>query len=481
MKVSLLIIIAICSSVFTSTCLNAQPQPIKVVCIGASITYGARIEDREKNSYPAQLQAMLGKSYTVYNYGVSGCTLLKKGDRPYWATKEYQQALAINPDIVVIDLGGNDSKLINRIYIKDFEKNYQEFIRSFSQLPSQPRIILLSAMPSFVRDTTGIWDQTITKKINPGIQNVAFTEAKEVIDMHSPFVDKESLMPDKIHPNKAGAAIMARAVYANLLTRRDKACDITSSFEFPIKKSSFYGYECVDFSFKGRSCKIVKPKLTAKGRPWVWRARFWGHEPQTDIALLQNGFHIVYCDVAELLGNQEAIAAWDSYYSLLHKAGLAKKAVLEGMSRGGIYVFSWAAANPEKIACVYVDNPLLNISAWSLEMFKTSDGKNPMLKAFMADYGLKNENDIRSFNKNPVDQVRQIVKGNYPILIVCSDADEDVPPLENTLLFEKGIKEHKGNITVIHKPGFKHHPHSLPNPEPIVDFILKSTRQYLPI
>jgi lysophospholipase L1-like esterase/dienelactone hydrolase len=469
--------LSICLTVLMFTRLSAKAQNIKVVCIGASITYGARIENRDKNSYPAQLQAMLGMSYTVYNYGVSGCTLLKKGDRPYWATKQYQEALAMNPDVVVIDLGGNDSKLINRIYIDDFEQDYRDFIRSFSQLPSQPRIILLSAMPSFVRDTTGIWDQAITKKINPRIQNVAFSEKKELIDMHSPFVNKESIMPDKIHPDKEGATIMAKTIYTNLVKKRDKAYDITSAFEFPIKKSSFYGYECIDFSFKGRSCKIVKPKLTAKGHPWVWRARFWGHEPQTDIALLQNGFHIVYCDVAELLGNPEAIAAWDNYYSLLRKAGLGKKAVMEGMSRGGIYVFNWAAANPDKVAGVYVDNPLLNISAWASAMFKASNEKNPMLKAFVADYGLKDEEDIRAFKKNPVDQVKQIAKGRYPILIVCADADEDVSPRENTLLFEQRIKGAKGNITVIHKPGFKHHPHSLPNPEPIVEFILKTTNQ----
>ncbi len=480
MKFSSLMIKTICLTVLSSAVLKTKSQHVKVVCIGASITYGAGIENRDKNSYPAQLQTILGKSFTVYNYGVSGCTLLKKGDRPYWATRQYQEALSINPDVVVIDLGGNDSKLINRIYIDEFEQDYRDFIRSFSELPSQPRIILLSAMPSFVRDTTGIWDQEIIHKINPKIQNVAFSEGKEIIDMHSPFIDKESIMSDKIHPNKEGAAIIAEAVSTILLTQRDKTYDIISSFKFPIRKSSFYGYECADFSFEGRSGKIVKPKLTAKGRPWVWRARFWGHEPQTDIALLQNGFHIVYCDVAELFGNAKAITAWDNFYSLLRKAGLGKKAVMQGMSRGGIYVFNWAAKNPDKVAAVYVDNPLLNISAWADTMFKASEGKNPMLKAFMSDYNLKDEEDIKAFKKNPVDQVKQIVKGRYPILIVCADADKDVLPRENTLLFAQKIKAAKGNITVIHKPGFKHHPHSFPNPKPIVDFILQATNDDLP-
>jgi len=80
-----------------------------------------------------------------------------------------------------------------------------------------------------------------------------------------------------------------------------------------------------------------------------------------------------------------------------------------------------------------------------------------------------------NFKGSPVDKVKQIVKGTYPILILCADADEQVIPQENTLLFEQKVKALNGNITVIHKPGFKHHPHSLPNPAPIVDFILQET------
>jgi pimeloyl-ACP methyl ester carboxylesterase len=55
-------------------------------------------------------------------------------------------------------------------------------------------------------------------------------------------------------------------------------------------------------------------------------------------------------------------ASSNDYYTLLHHPGLSKKAVLEGMSRGAVYVYNWAAANPKKVACVYVDNPLLNMN-----------------------------------------------------------------------------------------------------------------------
>ncbi len=452
---------------------------IKVACIGASITYGATIENREQNCYPAQLQKMLGDNYQVTNYGVSGTTLLKNGDLPYWSTSEYKKALADNPDVVFIDLGGNDSKLINRIYLNEYEADYRQFIHSFTQLPSHPRVVLFLAMPSFEKDTTGIWDAVIIKQVNPHIQQVACEDKVEAIDMHCLFVDKEAIMPDRIHPNKDGATIMAQTVYENIVQKKDTDFNIFPRLKTEYKVNSFYGYEAIDFTFDGRDCKIVKPKWSAPGHPWIWRARFWGHEPQTDISLLQRGFHLVYCDVAELLGNRESNKYWDDFYSLLHTAGLGKKAVMEGMSRGGVYVFNWAAVNPNKVACVYVDNPLLNIPSWAEEHIKTPTVKDEMFEAFKKDYNLTTAAQIREFKGSPVDKIKQIVKGKYPILILCADADEAVSPADNTLLFEKKVKTLNGNITVIHKPGFKHHPHSLPNPTPIVDFILKANGQDL--
>ncbi len=468
--------------ILSNLAINARPNDkIKVACIGASITYGAGIMNREQNSYPAQLQKMLGNKYYVTNYGVSGTTLLRKGNSPYWNTNEYKEALASQPDIVIIDLGGNDAKFINRGHYDEFEKDYRDFIQPFTQLPSHPRIILLSAMASFVQDTTGIWDRMIINQINPRIQHVAYTEKVEVLDMHSPFVNKEELFLDKLHPNKEGAGIMAKTVYDDLAQKRDKDFDITGQLNATLKQSSFYGYECDDFTFNGRACKIARPKLAAKGHPWVWRARFWGHEPQTDIALLQQGFHVVYCDVVELLGNDEDINSWNNYYKLLHNAGLAKKAVMEGMSRGGVYVFNWAAVNPDKVACVYVDNPLLNMPSWAAKFIGKTDIKDGMFLAFKRDYYLVTDADVLNFKGSPVDKVKDIVKGKYPILILCADDDEEVSPKDNTLLFEQRLKKLNGDITIVHKPGFKHHPHSLPNPAPIVDFILKRTGYDLPV
>ena len=79
------------------------------------------------------------------------------------------------------------------------------------------------------------------------------------------------------------------------------------------KKSTWQGFDRYDFEVDGRRCWVVAPRSVAEGRPWIWRARFFGHEPQADIALLNEGFHLAYCDVAGLFGSPAAKVSTGTY------------------------------------------------------------------------------------------------------------------------------------------------------------------------
>ncbi|GHU90654.1 hypothetical protein FACS1894155_09290 [Bacteroidia bacterium] len=451
---------------------DIHPQ-IKITCVGASITEGARIKDPKENSFPGQLQSLLGPKYKVNNYGVGGTTMLRKGNSPYWNTGAYQSALQSNPDIVLIDLGGNDAKLINRPYYNELEQDCRDMIRSFKTLPSHPRVILLLPTAFFVTDTTGIYDPVCIKEVSPRLQNAAYAENIEILDLRPLLIDRPDLIPDKIHPEEQGSGIIAKRLFQQIAQTFDNQFDIFKNLKLQYTASNFKGYACADFTLDGRNCKVVKPKKAAPGHPWIWRARFWAHEPQTDIALLERGFHLVYCDQSELMGNKQAVASWNKFYNLLTKAGLGKKAVLEGMSRGAVYVFNWAAENPDKVAAVYVDNPLLDCKA----MFTGPNGEvkpdNEVSVGIMKSYHVTRQ-QMAQFKESPIDKTDKIVKGNYPILILCAELDDAAVNSQNAFPFEKNIKEMGGDITVVVKKGFKHHPHSFPNPGYIVDFILKA-------
>lgn len=193
-------------------------EPIRLACIGDSITYGYGIQDREKNSYPAQLAVMLGNHWDVRNFGVSGATLLKKGDRPYWNQDAFKKALEFNPNVVVIMLGTNDSKPINWKYKDEYVGNYIDLIRKFQALEAKPKIWICYLVPAYPA-RWGITEKVMTEEIMPRIDEVANKTGVPIIDLHTALSDKAQLFPDLIHPNAEGAKLMAEAIYHALTGR----------------------------------------------------------------------------------------------------------------------------------------------------------------------------------------------------------------------------------------------------------------------
>lgn len=241
-------------------------------------------------------------------------------------------------------------------------------------------------------------------------------------------------------------------------------------------RSEYHGFACTTFRFEGREAKIVVPRHAAPGHPWVWRARFWGHEPQAEVALLARGFHLVYCDVAELFGNAEALGIWDRLYTRLAGAGLSHRSSLIGFSRGGLYVYLWALAYPDRVTCIYADAPSLDFKSWPGGK-GLGGGNKELWELFKKEFGLHSEEAALAWKGNPLDRAAEIARGGYPMLHICGDADMTVPPSENTDPFEERIRAAGGRITVIRKPGVGHHPHSLIEPGPIVDFVIKATAE----
>jgi lysophospholipase L1-like esterase len=194
-------------------------EPIRLACIGDSITFGYGIEDRETNSYPAQLGVMLGDRWDVKNFGLSRVTLLKKGDFPYWNQEEYKNALEFNPDVVVIKLGTNDTKPKNWKYKDEFVGDYIDLIEQFRELEAKPKIWICYPVPAYP-ERWGISDKVITEGIIPLIDEIADKTDVPIIDLYSALSDKAEMFPDLIHPNAEGAKLMAEAICHTLTGRK---------------------------------------------------------------------------------------------------------------------------------------------------------------------------------------------------------------------------------------------------------------------
>jgi pimeloyl-ACP methyl ester carboxylesterase len=232
----------------------------------------------------------------------------------------------------------------------------------------------------------------------------------------------------------------------------------------------------LDSTLNGVKFKIVFPQKPNSNKDWIWRARFWGHEPQTDLALLEQGFHVAYIDVAGLFGNEQAIRIWNNFYQLLTEQYLLNsKVALEGMSRGGLIVFNWANRNADKVACIYVDAPVCDFKSWPGAK-GVGKGSVQAWENCLTQYRFSEEIALR-YRGNPVDHLENLASLKVPILSVVGDADEVVPVSENTAQLEKRLIELGWKMTIIHKPGIGHHPHSLKDPTPIVDFVLEHTNK----
>ncbi len=243
---------------------------------------------------------------------------------------------------------------------------------------------------------------------------------------------------------------------------------------FPGKKSDWHGFDRYEFPVAGNTASVVVPKKAADGQPWVWHGEFFGHKPAPDIALLGHGFHVVYLSVPNMLGSPEAVSHWNGLYrELTRRYGFNSKPALVGLSRGGLYCYNWAAANPDKVACIYGDAPVCDFKSWP---GGKGNGKGSAgdWKLILERYHFKNDEEALASKQNPIDNLEALAKNKVPLLHVFGDADDVVPWDENTGLIAERYKQLGGEIELIRKLGVGHHPHGLEDSTPIVEFIRQS-------
>jgi lysophospholipase L1-like esterase len=175
-----------------------------------------------------------------------------------------------------------------------------------------------------------------------------------------------------------------------------------------------------------------------------------------------------------MFGSGQAIAIGDKFYEYLTtNLGLASKPALEGVSRGGLFVYNWAAKNADKVACIYCDTPVCDFNSWPAGKGDGLGSAGAWAQCLKA-YGL-NEDEALRYDQNPVDNLAPIAKAKIPILHIVSENDEVVPPHENTYLLQKRLEQHGHPIEVISVPKgtAKSNGHHFDHPAPgrVVSFV----------
>jgi pimeloyl-ACP methyl ester carboxylesterase len=242
---------------------------------------------------------------------------------------------------------------------------------------------------------------------------------------------------------------------------------------FPGTQSEWEGHARFDFTVAERTVTVVVPEKPAADRPWLWRGEFFGAFATVDAALVKLGWHVVYMDCSNTFGSPDTMRRWSELYHLLTtRYGFSRRPVLLGMSRGGLYVYNWAAAHPETVGLIYGDAPVCDVKSWPGGKGK-GKGSAHDWELFQQVYGL-NEAQALAWKQNPVDILVPIAQAHIPIIHVVGDADDIVPWDENTGVLKQRYEALGGHVELISKPGVGHHPHSLADPAPIVRYILEN-------
>jgi len=202
---------------FWLTFLPLHASPVKIACVGDSITEGSGLSTPALESYPARLQQLLGTNFVVRNYGVSGRTLLKKGDYPYWKEAYYTQSHNWYPDIVIIQLGTNDSKPYNWRYSTNFVADYEDLVATYAALTNTLRVIVCTPCPVYGSGAYDIRPGTVATNIAPAVRELAARLGLGLIDLHTRLAGHAELFPDTVHPNSKGMSAMAAVMFSSLM------------------------------------------------------------------------------------------------------------------------------------------------------------------------------------------------------------------------------------------------------------------------
>ena len=186
-------------------------KPLRVVCLGDSITYGHKLADPERESYPAQLARLSHGQWNVLNSGVNGATVLNKGDIPITTQKAYERAINFQPDVVVLMLGTNDTKNTNWQYVDEFVGDYMGIVKTFRDLPSSPHVISCSVPPISGAYPNGI-NTKRAKEVNELVKKAVIASKVDSLNIYTPMLQGNSLFIDGIHPNVQGAQTIAGLV-----------------------------------------------------------------------------------------------------------------------------------------------------------------------------------------------------------------------------------------------------------------------------
>ena len=232
--------------------------------------------------------------------------------------------------------------------------------------------------------------------------------------------------------------------------------------------SEWNGFHREDFYYRGYEGVVFKPDPETEHGGWIWKMEFFEGATPPELELVKQGFYLVYYRVSDQYGSPDVLKYMESFYHYVRERyGLKQQMIPIGVSRGGLYAMGLANAHPAWIRAMYLDAPVVNILSWPRE------DNEPDWEECKAVWGYTEET-ASQFTAVIEERINTMVLAQIPVVLVYGDADTAVPYAKNGRLIEEAYTEADVPSLFIGKEGCGHHPHSLEDPTPIVDFLIQT-------
>ena len=194
----------------------------RVACIGDSITYGAYLTSRDTRSYPARLQQLLGPRWVVGNFGAPDQAVGPWTTRAVTRHPSWRAAQEFQPDVVVLLLGTNDGQTRHWRSDDAFLQAAGDLVRAIhrwrrSRPEAGPPHVLIALPPPVFEARYEIQPQLVRNHVVLRWCELAAHHQWDVVDTHTPWVNRRERFPDGVHLDEAGALALACMIYDALV------------------------------------------------------------------------------------------------------------------------------------------------------------------------------------------------------------------------------------------------------------------------
>ncbi|MBN8720903.1 MAG: hypothetical protein J0H85_15745 [Sediminibacterium magnilacihabitans] len=249
--------------------------------------------------------------------------------------------------------------------------------------------------------------------------------------------------------------------------------------------NTWHGFKRIHFTIDSTPAYMVVPPKALPGNPWLWRSYSPDFHIEIDSILVAKGFYIGFLDVNNklLYGQPALMQQWERFYDyLVNEKHFAATPALEGAVRGTLCEFAWAKKHPDKVSCIYSENPVSEIKSWPGGKLKDAafkgSGAPDNWNQLKSAYGFTEEEALQ-YHDNPKDNLEQLADHQVPLYFSFGLHDQLIPMDQNALVIANNYVKLGGPVTL--RPMTKgkqeangHHV-TIENPEAIADFIIRAS------